>query len=262
LGIINGTLLAYYEQGWHGRIEFYFQPDDSKEFIPLQNGQLLTIFDEDGKLLWSGKIELAKRGLFDNHKYVWANSKQKGVSYGQWLTWYWTLPPLQAQLEIMDEAMNETQKDHPNINKNIHPPIVALLYMIAAFLLGRFVPIPFTMPDILRDIGFALIVIGFLFGAGAFAEFRKANTTLDPHGSVSGIVTTGVYQFTRNPIYFGLLLILIGFPLNSGIYWGLALAPFFIVTMNRLVIEREEAYLEKKFGDVYTAYRSRVRRWL
>ena len=103
MGIINGTLLAYYEQGWNGRIEFFFQPDDSKEFVPLQNGQHLTLFDEDGKTLWSGKIELVKRGFFDKHKYVWANSKQKGVSYSQWLTWYWTLPPLQAQLEIMDE---------------------------------------------------------------------------------------------------------------------------------------------------------------
>ncbi len=65
LGIINGTLLAYYEQGWDGRIEFFFQPDDATEFIPLQNGQYLTLFDEDGKTLWSGKIELVKRGFFD-----------------------------------------------------------------------------------------------------------------------------------------------------------------------------------------------------
>lgn len=102
MGVINGTLLAYYEQGWGGRIEFCFLPDDSDEFIRLRNGQLLTLFDEDGKTLWSGKIEFVKRGFFDRHKYVWAKSKQKGVSYTQWLNWYWTLPPLQAQLEIMD----------------------------------------------------------------------------------------------------------------------------------------------------------------
>jgi protein-S-isoprenylcysteine O-methyltransferase Ste14 len=54
----------------------------------------------------------------------------------------------------------------------------------------------------------------------------------------------------------------IGLPLNSGIYWGILIAPFFAMTMSRLVIEREEAYLEKKFKEHYTAYRSRVRRWL
>ncbi len=88
MGIINGTLLAYYEQGWHGRIEYFFQPDDSPQYIPLQDGQLLTLFDEDGKTIWSGKIELVKKDFFDSHKYVWANLKQKGVSYAQWLNWY------------------------------------------------------------------------------------------------------------------------------------------------------------------------------
>ena len=72
----------------------------------------------------------------------------------------------------------------------------------------------------------------------------------------------GVYRFTRNPIYLGFLLMVIGLPLNSGLYSGIVIAPFFAVTMNRLVIEREEAYLEKKFKDVYTSYKSRVRRWL
>jgi protein-S-isoprenylcysteine O-methyltransferase Ste14 len=97
---------------------------------------------------------------------------------------------------------------------------------------------------------------------GAFMEFRKARTTLDPHGSVRQLVTSGIYRFTRNPIYLGFLLMVIGFPLNSGFYSGILVAPFFVVTMKRLVIEKEEAYLEKKFRDVYTSYKSRVRRWL
>ena len=80
--------------------------------------------------------------------------------------------------------------------------------------------------------------------------------------TASQIVTTGIYGFTRNPIYLGFLLIVIGLPLNSGLIWGLLLAPLYILGMNRLVIEHEEAYLEKKFGEPYTSYRSRVRRWL
>lgn len=262
MGIVNGTLLAYYEQGWHGRIEFFFQPDDSTEFFSLKSGQRLTIFDEDGKILWSGKLEFVKRGVFDWHSYVWANTKQKSVSYVKWMDWFWMLPPLQAELEMMEANITEKPKDHPDINRYIHPPIVTLFYIALAYLLGFVMPLPFAMPDILRNIGFLLIFIGFLLALAAFVELKKARTTLDPHGSVSQMVTSGIYRFTRNPIYVGFLCLVIGLPLNSGQYWGLILSPIFIITMNRLVIEREEAYLEKKFGEAYTGYKSSVRRWV
>ena len=158
--------------------------------------------------------------------------------------------------------MAEKQKDHPNINKNIHPPMVALFYIIIAILLGRFVQIPLIVPGMVRNIGFALTFIGFLLGVGAFIEFKKAHTTLDPHGSVKSLVMAGVYRITRNPIYLGFLLMVIGLPLNSGYYWGFLISPLFATTINRLVIEREEEYLERKFKEQYTGYKSRVRRWL
>lgn len=154
------------------------------------------------------------------------------------------------------------QNDSPNINKNIHPPLVAVFYIAIAFLLGRFFSLPYIVPAFLRNTGFVMTFIGFLLGVGAFIEFRKARTTLDPHGSVKQLVTTGVYRFTRNPIYLGFLLMVIGLPLNSGISWGIVIAPFFATTMKKLVIEKEEAYLEKKFKEQYTGYRSKVRRWL
>ena len=84
----------------------------------------------------------------------------------------------------------------------------------------------------------------------------------DPHGTTKHLVTSGIYRFTRNPIYMGFLLMVIGLPLISGWIWGLVLAPFFMLTMSRLVIEREEAYLERKFKSQYTDYTSRVRSWL
>jgi protein-S-isoprenylcysteine O-methyltransferase Ste14 len=154
------------------------------------------------------------------------------------------------------------EQDHPNINRNIHPPIIALLFIVIAYFLGRFAPLPFVAPPVLRNIGLLLTFVGFLLGIGAFVEFRKARTTLDPHGSVKQLVTSGIYRFTRNPIYLGFLLMVIGLPLNSGLYWGVVMAPFYILTMNRFVIEREETYLGKKFKDIFTSYKSRVRRWL
>ena len=151
-------------------------------------------------------------------------------------------------------------KDHANVR--IAPPILTLLHIIAAFLLARLIPLPFAVPRIVEYIGFALVVIGFLFGLGAVLAFRRARTTLDPYHPVSSIVTSGIYRFSRNPIYFGFLLMVMGIPLNTGTYWGIILAPIFILLCNKLVIEREETYLEEKFGKTYTSYMSSVRRWL
>src|SRR5215212_9037505 len=153
-------------------------------------------------------------------------------------------------------------QDHPNINRNVHPPFVALLFIALAYFLGRFVPVPFVVPMVIRNIGLLLTFIGFLLGVGAFIEFRRARTTLDPHGSAKQVVTSGIYRFTRNPIYLGFLLMVIGLPLNSGLIWGIVMAPFYVFIMNGLIIEHEEAYLERKFGETYTSYTSRVRRWL
>ena len=154
------------------------------------------------------------------------------------------------------------EQDRPKTSLLVHPPVVALIFIIIAYFLKRFLPLPFTAPAILRYVGLAITFIGFLFGIGAFIEFRKARTTLDPHRSSRQVVTSGVYRFTRNPIYLGFLLIVIGLPLYSGFYWGLVTAPLYVFVMTRLVIQHEEAYLEGKFGKAYTDYVSRVRRWL
>ena len=154
------------------------------------------------------------------------------------------------------------EQDRPNISPMVHPPVVALMFIVIAYFLGRFAALPFSAPAILRYVGLALTFVGFLLGLGALLEFRKARTTLDPHGSTKQLVTSGIYRFTRNPIYLGFLLMVIGLPLNSGLYWGIVLAPFYVFLMNRLIIRHEETYLEKKFGKAYTGYLSSVRRWL
>lgn len=154
------------------------------------------------------------------------------------------------------------EQDRPNINPMVHPPLVALMFIVIAYFLGRFAPLPFSAPAILRYLGLAMTFVGFLLGIAALTEFRKVRTTLDPHGSAKQVVTSGIYRFTRNPIYLGFLLMVIGLPLNSGLYWGIVVAPFYVLLMNYLIIQHEEAYLEKKFGKAYTSYTSRVRRWL
>lgn len=152
------------------------------------------------------------------------------------------------------------KKDHADVK--IHPPVLTVIFLALAYLGKWFAPVSLEVAGSVELLGFGMVVAGFLLGFAAFLEFRRARTTVLPHGSVSSIITSGIYRFTRNPIYLGFLLMVSGLPLNSGTWWGAILAPVFIFLMNNLVIEHEEAYLEKKFGDVYTGYKSRVRRWL
>ena len=153
-----------------------------------------------------------------------------------------------------------SNKDHAAVK--IHPPVLLLLHLFGVYLLNRFLPLPFAFPKVLEWVGYALALIGLGLAFGAVSRFLQARTTLDPHGSVSTIVTSGIYRFTRNPIYLGFVCLLIGFSFIFHMYWGLILSPVFIILMKLLVIQHEEAYLEKKFGEQYTSYKSRVRRWL
>lgn len=101
--LLIGELEAYYEQGMEGRIEFAFYFENNQHPFFLENGQHLTIYDTNEKILWSGKIQFVKRGFFDNHKLnagIWSDTKQKGVSYADWMDWFWRKPPLKAKLEI------------------------------------------------------------------------------------------------------------------------------------------------------------------
>jgi len=156
--------------------------------------------------------------------------------------------------------MMDHPKDHAAVK--IHPPVLVSLHVLTAFFLNKLWPLPFVFPKVLEWIGYGLALIGLGLAISAASRFMRARTTLDPHGQVSAIVTGGPYRFSRNPIYLGFVCLLAGFPLIFRMYWGLILCPLLILSMNALVIQQEEAYLEKKFGEVYTGYKARVRRWL
>jgi protein-S-isoprenylcysteine O-methyltransferase Ste14 len=144
----------------------------------------------------------------------------------------------------------------------VHPPILTGIYLLVAFALGWLAPLPIPAPGWVSLAGWLIAGLGLALAFWAVSRFRQAQTTLDPQGGTTAIVTDGPYHFSRNPIYIGYVLLLVGFPLTINIYWGLILAPALIVLMNRLVIEYEEAYLEKHFKQEYLDYKSKVRRWL
>ncbi len=156
--------------------------------------------------------------------------------------------------------MVENQTDHANVK--IEPPVLLLAHVAAVILLRWILPLPFGVPKVLEWLGYVLMLLGIGLAGGAVSRFRQVHTTTHPDGSVMTIVTRGPYRFSRNPIYLGFVCLLVGFSFAFRTYWGLILSPLFIVLMNMLVIQHEEAYLERKFGETYTSYKSRVRRWL
>ena len=149
-------------------------------------------------------------------------------------------------------------KDHADVK--IHPPILLFLHLGAVYLLAKIFQLSLVIVP--SWVGYLIVLLGLALAFSAMTQFGRAKTTVDPHGSVSAIVVDGPYRLSRNPIYVGLVCFLVGLPIALGTLWGLVLSPLFIVLMNTLVIQHEEAYLEKKFGDEYTSYKSRVRRWL
>lgn len=110
--------------------------------------------------------------------------------------------------------------------------------------------------------GMILIIVAAMLALLAVAEFRRARTTVIPHQVPSALVETGVFRFSRNPIYLADLLILAGLSLIWGSVVGLVLVPLLAAVLQKRFILPEEARLATAFGDDFEAYRHRTRRWL
>ncbi|MBL8246332.1 MAG: hypothetical protein JNL89_19195 [Rhodanobacteraceae bacterium] len=103
----HGTLEAYWEQGWEGRIEYAFAPDGgSPQPIFLRPGDHLTIWSPEGTVLWQGTVELVAVRWWERRPpdpvQVWSYEKQRGVRYADWVQWFWQRPPLRATLRSRD----------------------------------------------------------------------------------------------------------------------------------------------------------------
>jgi len=154
-----------------------------------------------------------------------------------------------------------TQYKHP-VRIRMPAPTLALIHITIAILLGWLVPLPIPAPMLVQNLGLGFAAVGFVLGILALIEFKRIRPALDAKKPTQSLVTSGVYHYTRNPIYLGFVFMLIGLPLSMGTYWGVILAWPLITFTNNLIIKREEAYLEKEFTAQYLEYSSHVRRWL
>src|SRR5688572_4543676 len=146
----------------------------------------------------------------------------------------------------------------------IPPVVIVLVTAVLMWLSSRAVPaLAFAIP-LQPFIVVAVALAGAAIGIGGVMSFVRAGTTvnpLTPHAS-SSLVTSGVYRISRNPMYVGLLLLLLAWGIYLSNAVALLIIPLFVVYMNRFQIPPEENALRSRFGSEFTAYCNRVRRWL
>ncbi|HSN52513.1 MAG TPA: isoprenylcysteine carboxylmethyltransferase family protein [Woeseiaceae bacterium] len=145
------------------------------------------------------------------------------------------------------------------------PPVAQFLaFVVVMWLLEKYLPaLSFEIPA-RRTLVVLFFCLGGIVAVPAVAAFRSSGTTVDPRdpGKASRLVVRGIYRYSRNPMYLGLLFLLIAWSLYLSNLLGFAGLPLFVLAMNRLQIGPEEAAMEAQFGDEYRSYRESVRRWL
>ncbi len=124
------------------------------------------------------------------------------------------------------------------------------------------VPLPLPGGSAVTVVGMVLTVGGLVFSLSGTATVLRHRTTVVPHRPVSVLVTTGPFLVSRNPMYTGHVISLIGAGLWAGSWWPIIVTPLCMMATYRLVILAEEDYLSRLFGAEYGRYRARVRRWL
>jgi len=167
-----------------------------------------------------------------------------------------TEPELQAQ----SDAVSSSESDKPNV---LAPP--PLLFG-GALALGLVVHLAFPVPLLPRGpagwLGALLILTSIPIGVSALRALVRAKTPIDPRKPTTAIVTEGAFRISRNPIYLSLLLLYLGLAALINSLWIVLFALPLVVVLQRGVVEREERYLERRFGERYLGYKSRVGCWI
>jgi len=146
----------------------------------------------------------------------------------------------------------------------IPPPVYAISIAIIMWLLNKYIPIVELIQSPWNKIGLGIIIIAASFDVWSLFLFLKKHTTPNPMKpeNTTGIVTKGLYQYSRNPMYLGLLIILFGFGIWLGSLSPFLMLPVFYWLITEMQIKPEERMLEQKFGKEYLDFKNRVRRWL
>ena len=145
------------------------------------------------------------------------------------------------------------------------PPLLFLGALLLGVVADRVVPLPFPVPGtgpVQWILAGCLILVGLALATTGIRNFSRAGTPVPTREPTRALVTTGIHDWSRNPIYLGLFLLYGGIGVAARSPWTLILTLPLALAIRYGVVAREEAYLERRFGDVYRDYTARVRRWL
>ena len=148
------------------------------------------------------------------------------------------------------------------MNNKIPPPIITLISGLAIYLSANLFP---HHGGLLLDVFSVLLLIcGFIIIRTAFLSFKNHNTTINPLNltKTSSLVNTGIFKYTRNPMYLGMVFILLSITLKFNLYGGLIVIFLFFSFITKFQIIPEESAMEKLFGQEYKNYKKTTRRWL
>jgi len=148
--------------------------------------------------------------------------------------------------------------DHAGVA--FRPPVMLLACLGLGFLLRWLVPL--SVPTVSRMIGPVVVAMALAIFIWAVSTMLRGRASIPTNTPTDAIVSSGPFRFSRNPIYLSMILLQIGVGVWTKSVWFFALAALSSALLTVGVIVREERYLERKFGDEYLSYKSRVRRWI
>lgn len=142
------------------------------------------------------------------------------------------------------------------------PPLIYAAAAVAAYGLGKLLPLALPPDRAVRYAGAALAGAGLALDFSAMAVMWRARTNIFPHRGADALITSGPFRWTRNPIYLGNTLMMLGLSLGLDNLWFAALGLAAAALVHHLAIRREEIHLAQRFGEAWRSYATRTPRWL
>lgn len=146
--------------------------------------------------------------------------------------------------------------------KKLLPPTYLLIAIVVMAAFHFVLPMTQIIPGLWRLIGLLPLASGIGLNFTADKALHQANTTVKPFEASTTLITNGVFQISRHPMYLGFVLILIGLAVLLGSLIPYFVIPIFAILMDRVFIQIEERMLKEQFGQTWLAYKARIRRWI
>ncbi len=161
-----------------------------------------------------------------------------------------------------DEKASTQKKDKKGAAVKFPPPLIFLIIMAVTFGINYLHPLTIGEAPFIGMLGKLFLLLSILILVYALYLFIKAKTHIEPWRPTSSIITSGLFAYSRNPIYFAFCTLTIGISIVLNNLWMLlgVIPSAYLVFI--IAIKKEEQYLEKKFGDEYLEYKNKVRRWI